>query len=60
VLIPKGKGETSIKYLNENLFNVKLYRNVSIDIKANAKYDKADRDYVVTDYSAFLRISLYY
>lgn len=60
VLIPKGKGETSIKYLNENLFNVKLYRNVSIDIKANAKYDKADRDYIVTDYSAFLRISLYY
>jgi ABC-type uncharacterized transport system auxiliary subunit len=60
VLFPKDNTDTAVKYTNENLFNVKLFRNVSIDIKANAKYDKAIKDYIMTDYSAFLRVSLYY
>lgn len=60
VLFPKNKADDTAKYYNENLINIKLYRNISLDIKANAQYDKAIKDYIQTDYSAFLRVSLYY
>jgi len=60
VLFPLGAGEKSTKYENENLVNIKLLRNISLDFKATVKYNKAVRDYVQTDYSAFLRLSLYY
>jgi hypothetical protein len=60
VLFPKNKADDTVKYYNENLINVKLFRNISLDIKANAQYDKANKDYIMTDYSAFLRVSLYY
>lgn len=60
VLFPMGKDDKSTKFDNENLINIKLYRNISMDVKANIKYNKALRDYVLLDYSAFLRLSLYY
>ncbi|HOD17260.1 MAG TPA: ABC-type transport auxiliary lipoprotein family protein [Candidatus Cloacimonadota bacterium] len=60
VLFPLGATEKSTKYENENLVNIKLFRNISLDFKATVKYNKAVRDYVQTDYSAFLRLSLYY
>jgi len=60
VLFPKNDASTKVIYENDNIVNVKLFRNVSLDIKANAKYDKKNADYIVTDYSAFLRVSLYY
>lgn len=60
VLFPMGKNDKSAIFDNENLINIKLLRNVSMDIKANIKYNKALRDYVLMDYSAFLRLSLFY
>lgn len=60
VLFPINEKEKSTIFDNETLINIKLYRNISMDIKANVKYNKALRDYVLTDYSAFLRLSLYY
>jgi len=60
VLFPLGVSDKSTKYDFENLLNIKLYRNISMDIKANIKYNKALRDYILNDYSAFLRLSLYY
>ncbi len=60
VLFPINEKEKSTIFDNENLINIKLYRNISMDIKANIKYNKAVQDYVLTDYSAFLRLSLYY
>ncbi len=65
VLFPKNKVDDTAKYYNENLINIKLFRNISLDIKANAKYDKSpndfiQKDYIQTDYSAFLRVSMYY
>ncbi len=60
ILFPMGTADKSTKYDNENLINIKLYRNISVDIRAKVKYNKALRDYVQTDYSAFLRLSLYY
>ena len=60
VLFPMGVTDKSTKYEFENLLNIKLFRNISIDFKANIKYNKVLRDYIQTDYSAFLRLSLYY
>jgi hypothetical protein len=60
VLFPMGKDDKTTKFGNENLLNIKLYRNISMDVKANVKYNKVERDYVLLDYSAFLRLSLYY
>ncbi len=60
VLFPMGAGNRTAKYDNENLINIRLYRNISLDIKANISYNKPLRDYVLIDYNAFLRLSLYY
>jgi len=60
MLFPMGSEDKSTKFDSESLFNIKLYRNISMDIKAKVKYNKALRDYIQTDYSAFLRLSLYY
>lgn len=59
-LFPVGVSDKSTKYDFENLINIKLFRNISLDFKANMKYNKALRDYLLTEYSAFLRLSLYY
>lgn len=60
VLFPMGQGDKATKFDNENIINIKLYRNISLDIKAKVKYNKALRDYVLMDYSTFLRLSVYY
>jgi ABC-type uncharacterized transport system auxiliary subunit len=59
-LFPMDKGNRSTRFDNENLVNIRLYRNISLDIKADIRYNKVLRDYVLTDYNAFLRLSLYY
>jgi ABC-type uncharacterized transport system auxiliary subunit len=60
VLYPKQLTGSNLNYYNENLINIKLYRNISLDAKANISYNKEAQDYIVLDYSAFLRLSLYY
>lgn len=60
VLFPMETADKEPKFFNENRFNIRLFRNVSLDVKADIKYDKADKDYVIFDYSSFLRLSLYY
>jgi ABC-type uncharacterized transport system auxiliary subunit len=60
VLFPMDRGDRSTRFDNENLVNIRLYRNISMDIKANIRYNRVLRDYVLTDYNAFLRLSLYY
>jgi ABC-type uncharacterized transport system auxiliary subunit len=60
VLFPTDKGDRSTRFDSENLVNIRLYRNISMDIKANIRYNRVLRDYVITDYNAFLRLSLYY
>ncbi len=60
VLFPMGAVDKSTIYDNENLVNIRLYRNISLDFKTKTSYNQALRDYVQTDYSAFLRLSVYY
>ncbi len=60
VLFPRESEDTEPKFVSENRFNIRLLRNVSIDVKADVKYDKANKDYITYDYSSFLRLSLYY
>jgi len=45
---------------NENRINLKILRNVSLDIKLNIAYDRQVKPWVVYDSSSFLRLSLYY
>jgi ABC-type uncharacterized transport system auxiliary subunit len=60
VLFPRRNGKVETQYYNENLINIRLYRNISLDLRAEAEYDKAKADYILTKYNAFLRISMYY
>lgn len=60
VLFPMGGEDNSTKFESENRFNIRLFRNISIDIKANLLYDKSTKDYLLYDYSSFLRLSLFY
>ncbi len=60
VLFPRDTDDKEPKFVSENRFNIRLFRNVSLDVKADIKYDKANKEYITYDYSSFLRLSLYY
>lgn len=60
VLFPLGSGDNAAKYESNNRFNIRLFRNISIDVKANLIYNKDYKDYLLYDYSTFLRLSLFY
>lgn len=60
VLFPMETTDNDPKFFSENRFNIRLHRNVSLDVKADVKYDIANKDYVIFNYSSFLRLSLYY
>lgn len=60
VLFPVLADSKKPRFESENRFNIRLYRNISLDVKANVQYDKAKRDWVTYDLSTFLRLSLYY
>jgi ABC-type uncharacterized transport system auxiliary subunit len=60
VLFPMDSSGAGVRFENENRFNIKLYRNISLDLKLNVKYDKSQKDWVVYDYGSYLRLSLYY
>jgi len=60
VLFPMDTSDRMPKFENENRINIRLLRNVSIDLNANIKYDRAFKDYVIFDYSSFVRLSLFY
>lgn len=60
VLFPMGAEASEAKYESENRVNIKLLRNISIDIRANLIYDKSTKDYLLYDYSSYLRLSLFY
>lgn len=60
VLFPMNNIESNYRLENENRINVRLYRNISMDIKMNIQYDKAKKPWVVYNYLSFLRVSLFY
>jgi hypothetical protein len=60
VLFPMNDIENNYRLENENRINIRVYRNISMDIKMNIQYDKVKKPWVVYDYSSFLRISLFY
>lgn len=45
---------------NENRINFRIYRNISMDVSVNLLYDKAVKDWLVYNYSTYLRMSLFY
>ena len=45
---------------NENRINFRIYRNISIDASVNFLYDRTIRDWLTYNYSAYLRMSLFY
>lgn len=45
---------------NENRLNLRLYRNISIDFAVALRYDEANKDWLVYNYSTYLRLSLFY
>ena len=49
---------------SESRFNIRIYRNVSLDLKLTAAYERKDertrQDWIVYGLDSFLRISLYY
>jgi len=60
VLFPMGLEEKDYLLKNENSLNIRIYRNLSVDMKLNIKYDRAVKDWMVYDTSSNLRLSLYY
>ncbi len=60
VLFPMETKDRNVKVENENRINIRLLRNVSIDLKANLKYDQAFKEYLIFDFSSFVRLSLFY
>lgn len=60
VLFPMESKDRNAKVENENRINIRLVRNVSIDLKANFKYDQAFKEYLIFDFSSFVRLSLFY
>ena len=60
VLFPMDKNDEDPRFESETRFNIRLYRNLSMDISLNVQYDKARRDWVVYDYSSYLRLSIFY
>ncbi|GAB1469086.1 hypothetical protein MASR2M64_18640 [Candidatus Cloacimonadota bacterium] len=60
VLFPMNAAESNYRLDNDNSLNIRLYRNISIDVNVNIKYDKVKKPWVVYDGSSFLRVSLFY
>ncbi|MEF3695332.1 MAG: ABC-type transport auxiliary lipoprotein family protein [Candidatus Cloacimonadota bacterium] len=61
VLFPMiGDKDNKVKFESDNRLNIRLFRNISLDLKANIRYDAANNDYMLYDYSSFLRLSLFY
>lgn len=60
VLYPMDSTDSKIRFDSENRFNLRLYRNISLDVKVNVLYDSSKQDWVVYDSSSFLRLSYYY
>lgn len=60
VLFPMGDGDIDPRLESETRFNVKLYRNLSMDFSINLEYDKARRDWLVYNYNSYLRLSIFY
>lgn len=60
VLFPLNVHDQDYHWENENRINLRIYRNISLDIKLNVTYDKQIKPWVVYDTSSFLRLSLYY
>gem|GEM_PF-247547 len=60
-LFPMGTIDKRAKFTNDNRINIRLFRNVSLDIKAILTYDQSKEPaYIMYEYSSFLRLSLYY
>lgn len=59
-LIPIDEGMVMPRIENENRFNIRIYRNVSLDLKLNLHYDESAKPWWIYDYSTFLRMSLFY
>jgi len=59
VLFPLKKN-VKTSFTMENIFNFGLVKNVSLEAKIKFKYDKKEYDWLIKDYSTFLRISYYY
>ncbi|MFO7660508.1 MAG: DUF481 domain-containing protein [Candidatus Cloacimonadaceae bacterium] len=59
-LFPIEDGKVETQYSNENLINIRLFRNISLDLRAKAEYNKDKADYILTQFNAFMRVSLYY
>jgi len=60
MLFPMGEEAENYRLDNENRINFKIYRNISLDVKLNLQYDKSVKDWVVYDYTSYLRLSLFY
>ncbi len=60
VLFPMGLAENDYLLTNDNSINIRLLRNLSIDMKLKTTYDKKNKPWVVYDYSSYLRLSLFY
>ncbi|MDP2173777.1 MAG: ABC-type transport auxiliary lipoprotein family protein [Candidatus Cloacimonadaceae bacterium] len=60
VLFPTKIEDGNVQFESENRMNIRLYRNISLDINANIQYDESKKDWIVWDYSSFLRMSLFY
>ncbi|NLO43854.1 MAG: hypothetical protein GX106_02660 [Candidatus Cloacimonetes bacterium] len=60
-LFPIGDVGVMPRIENENRLNFRIYRNVSLDFRLNLHYDESsNQDWWVYDYSAYLRMSLFY
>ncbi len=60
VLFPVSSKDRSPRFENENRINFRIYRNISLDLRLNIQYDKAQKDWLVYDYGTYLRLSLFY
>jgi len=60
VLFPMGSDDRGPRLESETRFNIRLYRNLSMDLSLNIEYDKARRDWLVYNYSSYLRLSIFY
>lgn len=60
VLFPMETADSDPKFVNENKINIRLLRNVSLELKADIKYDKVIKNYIQYDYNTVLRMSVFY
>ncbi len=59
LLVPlQGDGDPTFEFIN--VFNLKLIRNVSWDVRFDVNYDKNYRDYFVYKTSSFIRLSYFF